>query len=239
MKAILIYYHPYQICAVCHVLERFYQLPFVIVLVLIFTMRHEHNFGSSVSTSYWCLPQVLHLALRYLNDNFINISMLVFLFNLLEHSPSTLPHIARIPSVPLYSDCTVLTQQLILEGAHTSMESNPPQWATTAIASPKPTTTLNQMNLFYTFQTYFFRIPFILHSHLLRVVNGLFSSGFPTKTLYTCVFSPTHATCPTHLTFLDIIKQMNRSTENMNSSSHIKQYHYISNPKPYTYFQSL
>jgi len=78
-----------------------------------------------------------------------------------------------------------------------------PEWATTAIANPTPTTTLIQMNLVYTFPTYFFRIPFILPSHLLRVVNRLFHSGFPTKTLYTCVFSPTHATSPTPLTLLN------------------------------------
>jgi hypothetical protein len=115
----------------------------------------------------------------------------------------------------------------------------PPQWATTAIVSPKPTTTLNQMNLVYTFPSYFYMILFILPSHLLSAAICLFPSGFPTKTLYTCVFSPTHARCPTHLTYLDMIMQMNTWTDNINCSSDIKQYHYISKPKPYTYFQSL
>jgi hypothetical protein len=115
----------------------------------------------------------------------------------------------------------------------------PPQWATTAIASPKPTTTLNHMNLDHTFPSYFFRIPFILSSHLLSAAHGLFPLGFPTKTLYTCVFSPTHATCSTHLTSLDMVMQMNTSTDNIHCSSHIKQYHYISKPKSHTYFQSL
>jgi hypothetical protein len=33
----------------------------------------------------------------------------------------------------------------------------------------------------------------------------LFLSGFPTKTPYTFLFSPTHATCPVHLILLDLI----------------------------------
>ena len=108
MKAILIHYHPYQTRAVCHILEWSYQLPFIIVLVCIFTMRHEHTFGSFVSTSYWCLLQVLHLALDYLNDNFINISMPVFLFNLLLHSPLSLCLILHVFHVFHYTQ-TVLS----------------------------------------------------------------------------------------------------------------------------------
>ena len=37
--------------------------------------------------------------------------------------------------------------------------------------------------------------------------SGLFPSGFPTKTLYTC-FLPIHATCPTHLILRNLITQI-------------------------------
>ena len=55
----------------------------------------------------------------------------------------------------------------------------------------------------------YIRFILILSSHLrLGLPNGLFTSGFPTKTLYTTLFSPISAICSARLIFLDFITQI-------------------------------
>jgi hypothetical protein len=44
----------------------------------------------------------------------------------------------------------------------------------------------------------------IPHLHVSLSI-GPFSSGFPTKTLYTFLLSPMHVTCPVHIILLDLI----------------------------------
>jgi hypothetical protein len=65
----------------------------------------------------------------------------------------------------------------------------------------------------------------ILSIHLcLGLPSGLFPSGFPTKTLYTALYSPIRATCPAHLILLDLITRTILGEEYKSFSSSLCNY---------------
>ena len=76
----------------------------------------------------------------------------------------------------------------------------------------------------------YWRSILILSTHLrLGLPSGLFTSSFPTKTLYTTLSSPIRATCPAHLILLDFITLTILDEEYNSFSSSLCSVAYCSN----------
>jgi len=91
---------------------------------------------------------------------------------------------------------------------------------------PPPVPMLSQLDPVHTPHPTSWRSNFISSSHLrLGLPSGLFPSSFPTKTLYTPLFSPLRAACPAHL-ILDFITRTKLGEECRSLSSSLCSFLY-------------
>jgi len=87
---------------------------------------------------------------------------------------------------------------------------------------PPPVPILSQLDPVHTPTSHYLKIRLNIIPHLrLGLPSGLFPSGFPSKTLYTLLFSPISSTCPVHL-ILDFITRTILGEEYRSISSSLK-----------------
>ena len=91
-----------------------------------------------------------------------------------------------------------------------------------------PVPILSRLDPVHTPTSTSWRSILMLSSHLrLGLPNGLFLSGFPTKTLYTPLLSPIRATCSSHLIILDFVTRKVLGEEYRSLSSSLRVYWYV------------
>ena len=78
---------------------------------------------------------------------------------------------------------------------------------------PPPVPILNQLDPIHISISHLLKIHLTSSNLRLGLPSGLFPSDFPTKTLYTPLLSPVHATCPARLILLDLITLKTMSEE--------------------------
>jgi hypothetical protein len=126
--------------------------------------------------------------------------------------------------IKTHNICWCLTNSMAPEPKFSSLFLQEP--ATTSCPEPTGSSAPQPVSL---------RSTLILSFHLnLVLLSGLFSSGFTTKIFYTFLDSLMRATCPAHLTLLDLICLMTSGEEYKIQSSSL--YNFFHTPVTSSFF---